>query len=61
MSPGTQKHRHLDAAHDKKEESSSSETEDNDDDDDNEDKGAFTRIKPLKAHARSKCGPLDEK
>ena len=45
----TQKCRHLDAAHDKKEESSSSETEDNDDDDDNEDEGAFARMKPLKA------------
>ena len=49
---GTQKCRHLDAAHDKKEESSSSETEDNEDNDannDDEDEGAFTRIKPLKA------------
>ena len=46
---GTQKCRHLDATHGKKEESSSSETEDNDDNDNNEDEGAFTRIKPLKA------------
>ena len=46
---GTQKHRHLDAAHDKEEESSSSETEDDDDDDDyDEDAGAITKIKPLK-------------
>ena len=41
----TQKCRHLDATHGKKEESSSSETEDNADDDDNKDKGAFARIK----------------
>ena len=45
----TQKCRHLDATHGKKEESSSSETENNDDYDDNKDKGAFARIKPLKA------------
>ena len=44
----TQKHRYLDAAHDKEEESSSSKTEENDDNDDDDDEGAFTRIKPLK-------------
>ena len=43
---GTQKCRHLDAAHDKEEESSFSETEDDDDDD--EDEGAVEKIKPLK-------------
>ena len=46
---GTQKCRHLDAAHNKEEESPSSETED-DDDDDNE--GAVTKIKPLKNHKK---------
>ena len=56
--PSTQKHRHLDAAHDKKEESSSCETEDDDDDD--EDEGAVTKIKPLKKHKKS-CGSSDEK
>ena len=49
---GTQKCRRLDASCDKEEESSSSETEDDDDDDDDEDKGAVTRIKPLKKHRR---------
>ena len=43
----TQKHQHLDTAHDKEEESSSSETEDDDDDDD-KDKGAVAKTKPLK-------------
>ena len=45
---GTQKCRHLDAAHDKEEESSC-ETKD---DDDGEDEGAVTRIKPLKKHKK---------
>ena len=45
----TEKCRHLDATHGKKEESSSSETEDNDD---NQDEGAFARIKPIKAHKK---------
>ena len=40
----SQKHRRLDAAHDKGEGSSSSET---DNDDDDEEEGAFARIKPL--------------
>ena len=44
---GTQKCRHLDAAHDKEEESPSSETKDNDDDDD-KDEGAVTKTKSLK-------------
>ena len=48
---GTQKCRHLDAAHDKEEESSSSETEDDDDNDD-EDEGAVTKMKPLKKHKK---------
>ena len=41
---GTQKHQHLDAAHDKEEETSSSETEDDDD----KDEGAVAKMKPLK-------------
>ena len=43
---GTQKHRCLDAAHDKEEVSSSSETEDDDDE------GAVTRIKPLRKYRK---------
>ena len=52
---GTQKWRHLDAAHDKEEESPSCETkdddddeDDDDDDDDDDDEGAVMKIKPLK-------------
>ena len=47
---GTQKCRHLDAAHDKEEETSSSETkdDDDDDDDDDEDEDAVARMEPLK-------------
>ena len=45
---GTQKRRHLDAAHDKEEDSPSSETEDDDD----EDEGAVTKIKPLNKHKK---------
>ena len=44
---GTQKHRCLDAAHDKEEESPSNETKDDDDNDD-KDEGAVTKMKPLK-------------
>ena len=47
---GTQKCRHLDAAHDKEEESPSSETEDDYDDD--KDEGAVAKMKPLKKHKK---------
>ena len=45
---GTQKCRHLGAAHDKEEESPSSETEDDDD----KDEGAVAKMKPLKKHKK---------
>ena len=55
---GTQKHRHLDAAHDKEDKSPFSETEDDDDDDD-KNEGAVAKMKPLKK-GKKWGGSLDE-